>query len=631
MGGIIGIGLSGLSVAHAGLVTTGHNIANANTPGFHRQQVVQSPSHTSYGGGVAVGQGVQVDTVRRIYMDFLERESARADAQSSYYTTYSAQLEKIDNVLGDPSSGLAPALQRFFEGVHEVANNPGSLASRQAMLAAGSTLAVRFQALESQLNDSARAVDAQIQSTVSSVNAYAREIAAVNGQITAQQANPSQQPNDLLDKRDHLISELNKLIGTTVVDLGDGSVTVSIGSGQALVVGQQAYGLAAVASPDTANRLDVAFVLGSNNVWLPRSVLSGGALGAVLAFREGPLTDAQNDLGRIAAGLAQTFNAQHRLGQDLRDALGGDFFLPLQPEVTPRTTNTGNADITATLTDASDLTASDYRLVYTGANYQLTRLRDNVTTVYAALPQTVDGITIDIAAGAAAAGDSFLIEPTRYAARNFGVAFNDPALIAAGAPIRTSTAIANTGTGVISAGTVNPLPINANLQQPVTITFTSAATFDVNGVGTGNPVGVAFTPGANITYNGWTVQINGTPAAGDVFRIVPNTGGTADNRNAALLADLQVTNALNGGTATYQAAYAQLTSSVGNAAREMSIGAQAQETIALRAREAQQGMSGVNLDEEAANLLRYQQAYQASGKVIQIASTLFETILSIGN
>jgi flagellar hook-associated protein 1 len=627
--GIFGIGVSGLSAAQAGLVTTGHNIANANTPGFHRQAIVQSAALASFTGAGFIGQGVEVDTVRRIYSAFLDRETMHAEARSSYYTAYSSEIEKIDNLLGDPTSGLAPALQRFFEGVHDVSSNPGSLASRQAMLAAGSTLALRFQALQTQLEESNRGVDAQIQSTVTQVNALAREIASINSRITMQQVNPRQPPNDLFDERDQLVSELNKLIGTSVVPQADGTVNVAIGSGQGIVVGGQAFSLAAIPDADAPNRLQVAFVVGTTSVALPRNVLSGGSLGAVLAFRAGPLTDAQNDLGRIAAGLAHTFNAQHRLGQDLLGGMGGDFFMPVQPVVTPRPGNTGTGAVTATMANVAALTGSDYRLVYTGANYQLTRIRDNVTTTYAALPQTVDGITISLASGAPAAGDSFLIEPTRYSARDFDVAITDPARIAAAAPIKGGAATANMGTGAISGGVVST-PLDVNLTQPVTITFTSATTFDVTGIGTGAPVGVAYTPGGNITYNGWTVKITGTPAAGDVFTVLPNTGGTGDNRNAALLADLQVAGTLNGGTTSYQAAYARLTSSLGNTAREMQISADAQDTIALRARETQQALSGVNLDEEAANLLRYQQAYQACGKVMQIGSTLFETILEIG-
>jgi len=627
--GIFGIGVSGLNAAQAGLVTTGHNIANANTPGFHRQAIIQSAALASFTGAGFIGQGVEVDTVRRVYSEFLDRETIRAEARASYYAAYSSEIEKIDNLLGDPTSGLAPALQRFFEGVHDVASNPGSLASRQAMLASGSTLALRFQALQTQLEESNRGVDAQIQSTVAQVNALSREIASINSRITMQQVNPRQPPNDLFDERDQLISELNKLIGTSIVPQSDGTVNVAIGSGQGIVVGGQAFSLAAVPDADAPNRLQVAFMVGSTSVPLPMNVLSGGSLGAVLAFRAGPLSDAQNDLGRIAAGLAHTFNAQHRLGQDLLGGMGGDFFIPVQPVVTPRPGNTGTGAVSATIANATALTGSGYRLVYTGANYQLTRLRDNVTTTYAALPQTVDGVTISLASGAPAAGDSFLIEPTRYSARDFDVAITDPARIAAAAPIKGGAATANVGTGAISAGVVNT-PLDVNLTQPVTITFTSATTFDVTGIGTGAPAGVAYTSGGNITYNGWTVKITGTPAAGDVFTVLPNTGGTGDNRNAALLADLQVASTLYGGTTSYQGAYARLTSSLGNTAREMQISADAQDTIALRARETQQALSGVNLDEEAANLLRYQQAYQACGKVMQIGSTLFDTILEIG-
>jgi len=626
--GIFGIGVSGLVAAQAGLVTTGHNISNANTPGFHRQQVLQSNAPGQLTGAGYLGSGVQVDTVRRAYSEFLQWETFRAESQQSYYTTYNTALDKIDNLLGDSSAGLAPALQKFFEGVHELASNPGSVASRQTMLSAGSTLALRFQALQTQLEDSSQSVNAQIQSTVSAVNGYAKEIASLNGRISLAQTNPGQPPNDLIDKRDQLISELNKLIGTSVVQQADGTVNVSIGSGQGLIVGQQAFSLQAIPEAEAPERLQVAFVVGNSTVPLPNAVLTQGSLGAVLAFRAGPLTDTENELGRIAAGLAQTFNAQHRLGQDLLGGLGGDFFVPAQPTVVPRPANAGNAVVNASIADATVLTASDYRLVFTGANYQLTRLRDNVTTVYAALPQTVDGVTIQLAAGAPVAGDSFLIEPTRYGARDFSVAISDPALIAAAAPVRGGSSPSNDGSGVITPGVVNT-PLDPNIQQPVTITFTSPTTFDVTGVGTGNPAGVAFTPGADITYNGWTVQISGTPRTGDVFTVVPNTGGTADKCNASALADLQVKNTLAGGTATYQGSYAQLTSALGNTAREMQIAADAQDTIAVRAREREQALSGVNLDEEAANLLRYQQAYQAAGKVIQIASTLFDTLLDL--
>jgi flagellar hook-associated protein 1 FlgK len=497
------------------------------------------------------------------------------------------------------------------------------------MISSANTLAARFQSLDNRMVEINRGVNAQIDSTISSVNAYAREIASLNARISATGASPNNQPNDLLDKRDQLIGELNSMVGATAVVQPDGNVSVSIGSGQALVVGTQAYSLAAVPSAEVPDQTDVVYRTGGTSVLMTPSTLSAGSLGALLSFRSTTLADTQNQLGRIAAGLTETFNAQHRLGQDLQGGLGGDFFQPMQGTVTGNAGNAGTATITAGLASASALTSSNYRLVFTGGAYQLTRLSDNTMTSYATLPQTVDGISIQLSGGAPANGDSFFIEPTRYTARNLTVAVTNPNSIAAAAPMRTASASANTGAARIDDGIVNG-PLNANVQQPVSIVFTSPTTFNVTGTGTGNPVGVAYTSGGSITYNGWTVKITGTPATGDRFNVSSNSNGTADSRNVARLADLQLANTLNNGTTSYQGGYGQLTSSVGNTAREMQIASDAQDTIAVRARESQQSLSGVNLDEEAANLLRYQQAYQASSKVIEVASTLFDTILRLG-
>lgn len=628
--GIFSIGVSGLNAAQAGLVTTGHNIANANTAGYHRQGIVQSAMTPLFTGAGFFGQGVSVDNVLRSYSQFLDGQVIRTEARASYLSTYGTQLSQIDGMLADPSAGLSPALQEFFSALHDVSANPASVPSRQALLSGGDALIARFQAMHARLTDLFDGVNMQIASTVSSVNAYAQEIANLNGRIAIAQSNPAQPPNDLFDQRDRMIAELNKLVGANAVPQSDGSVNVFIGNGQNLVVGSQSFRLSTAPSIDDPTRNDVAYQVGSSSVLITPENLGAGSLGGLLAFRSGALTEAQNTLGRIAAGLARAFNEQHRLGQDLNGALGGNFFSEPQPAVTARATNSGSAVIGAALADPSALTTSSYRLSYDGTNYRLTRLSDNVSTTYATLPQTVDGITFSLASGTAAAGDTFLVEPTRYAARDIAMALTDTAKVAAAAPIRTAAALTNTGSAAISAGSVNtPPPPNANLQQPVTITFTGAGTFDVSGTGTGNPSGVAYTPGASISYNGWTVKITGTPAAGDTFTIVPNSGGSADNRNAALLAGLQTRNMLAGGTASYQGAYSQLISGIGNAMRQNEVSAQAQENLAAQARQTQQSLSGVNLDEEAANLIRYQQAYQASGKVIEIATRLFDTLLGV--
>ncbi|MGZ8196841.1 MAG: flagellar hook-associated protein FlgK [Burkholderiales bacterium] len=628
--GIFGIATSGLTAAQAGLATAGHNIANANTPGYHRQVVEQSNATPQLTGGGFIGRGVEVDSVRRIYNSFIDGQAARSEAQASYYSTYQAQVGQIDSLLSDPDAGLAPELERFFAAVNEVAGNAASVPSRQAMLAAGSSLIARFQALDSRLIQINQGLNVEIQSTVSSVNAYAKQIAGLNGRIAEAQSNPNQPPNDLIDERDRLVGQLNALVGANAIEHANGTVSLSIGSGQNLVVGNEVFQLTVMASPEVPEQLDVGYRVGGGTVRLTHTALTGGSLGALLAFRANTLSDTRNQLGRIAAGLELEFNAQHRLGQDLRGAAGGDFFSQPQATVTARTDNGGSGELAATLVDASALVASDYRVTYSAGNYRVTRLTDGNTTLFAGLPQTVDGMTIQLSAGVPADGDSFLIEPARYVARNMSLAFRDTALIAAAAPMRTASVLANTGNASIDAGVVQS-PLDANVQQPVSIVFTSPSTFNVVGVGTGNPVGVAYTSGADISYNGWTVRISGAPASGDTFRVEPNTSGIADNRNATALAALQSAATLEGSTISFQGAYGQFASFIGNTAREMDIAAQAQEAIAGRAREAQQSLSGVNLDEEAANLLRYQQAYQAAAKTIQVAATLFDSILALGN
>jgi flagellar hook-associated protein 1 FlgK len=267
-------------------------------------------------------------------------------------------------------------------------------------------------------------------------------------------------------------------------------------------------------------------------------------------------------------------------------------------------------------------------------------LSDNtVTNLGATLPQTVDGFTVNITAGAVA-GDSFLIRPTADGARDIALMTNDPAKIAAAAPILASAALTNTGSATISSGTVNPPPpaipnpghplTDLNLQQPVSITFNNPPTsYNVIGTGTGNPVNVPYTAGSDISYNGWTLQISGTPGAGDVFNVTTNANATGDNRNALLMAGLQAQNILANGTASVGGIYSQLVSDVGVQTHEMDVTSQAQNNMVAQTVASQQAVSGVNLDEEAANLLQYQRAYQASAKAMQIANTMFDSLLAI--
>jgi flagellar hook-associated protein 1 FlgK len=636
----LSIGVSGLNAASIGLTTTSHNIANASTPGYNRQVIVQGTNFSVLTGAGFIGQGTHVETVKRIYSQFLSEQVMSAQTGAAEMDAYLQQISQIDNILADTSSGLGSAMSGFFAGVQAVAADPSSLPARQSMLSTAQTLTARFQSLNQRMAEIREGVNAQITSEVSLISSYASQIAELNQRILyAQAGSQNQQPNDLLDQRDQLVSELNQQVRVSTLVQTDGTMSVFFGSGQPLVVGTDAYTLSTVAASDDPERMVVVIrAPGGTTLQVPESQISGGTLGGLISFRSESLDSAQNALGRIAVALTQTFNNQHRLGQDLTGALGGDFFSVADPTTYSSALNGGSGVLTATYSTsaATNLTTSDYRLSYDGANYTLTRLSDNQTWTgaTAAAVATTANQGFDLAlAGAPNAGDSFKIEPTRAAANSLAVVIVDGRNIAAAAPMRTGAAAANTGTGIISAGSVDgPAPPNAALSNSVTITFTSANTFDVFDATTATTLatGVAYTPGADISYNGWTVQISGAPATNDAFTVGANTNGVSDNRNAVALAGLQTADTMIGGTASYLEAYAQLVSEVGNKTREVKTVGQSQTALAEAAIATQQEMSGVNLDEEAANLIRYQQAYQASAKVIEISSKLFDSILALG-
>ncbi|MDE2621568.1 MAG: flagellar hook-associated protein FlgK [Betaproteobacteria bacterium] len=711
---IASIGVTALNAAQAGLITTEHNIANASTPGFSKQVIVQQ-ANTPVGSGIGyLGQGVNVTTIKRAYNDFINSQLLQQQAQASQLSTYYTQIQQINNVIADPTAGLSASLQGFFSAVNGVANAPDSAAARQTMLSSGQALSNTFQSLNQVMTNLNTSVNGQISSSVSNINSYAQQIASLNQNIAlASAANNGQPPNDLLDQRDYLVSQLNQEVKATVIKQSDGTYNVYIGNGQSLVVGNQAFTMQSIPSLTDPTKVDVAYVANGTTVRMPSGSLQGGNLGGLLAFRDQSLTQSQNALGRIAIGLASTFNAQQSLGQDLNGSLGNPFFNVASPVVDTNSSNTGSGSVTATISSVSALTGSDYSLSYDGTNYTLTRLSDNkVTTVApAATPPTtmsVDGLSISIA-GAPKAGDNFLIRPTVNGAQTIGVALTDPSQIAAAVPVRATGSLSNIGSGSIATPTVNtPPPPDPNLQQQVTLTFSDPTHYSVSGTlsakptstntGTGavtasipkgsgtagnnytisydgtnytltesggttsapsptlpltssdgvtfnitgtpkagdsftlsSPVNLSYTAGANISYNGWTTSISGAPNTSDTFTVSSNTNATADGNNALLLAGLQSQNTLINGTVSYAGAYAQLVGQVGAQTNQLQVTSQAQTNLVSQTQQTQQSLSGVNLDEEAANLIKYQQAYQAAGKAIQTADTMFSTVLNLLN
>jgi flagellar hook-associated protein 1 FlgK len=615
MSDLLGIGVSGLNA----------------TPGYSRQEVDLQAGTPQYTGAGYIGSGVQVEEIKRDYNAFLTTQVQQATAASGQSSTYYAQMQQLDNMLGSTTSGLSPALQNFFSGVQTVANDPSDVPSRQALLSSAQTMISTFQGMSQQMTQMGQSVNSQIGASITNINSYAQQLAQLNAAIVSAQGTDSNTPpNTLLDQRDQVLQQLNQEVQGTVVNQSDGSTNIYIGNGIPLVVGTQTYALTAMNSPTNQGETDVGYGPPGKLVALGSNSITGGNLGGLLQFRTSSLVPAENTLGQIAIGVASTFNAQNSLGQDLNGNIGGNIFNVPAPAVGVSSNNTGNGVVSAAITNVGALTNSDYTLSYNGTNYQLTRQSDNSVTTFASFPQTVDGVTLTLSSGTINAGDTYLISPTANGASGLSMATTDVSKIAAATPVLGSAGMGNIGSATISAGTVNGTPpVNANLQQPVTLTFTGAGAFNVSGTGTGNPSGVAYVSGGNITYNGWTVQITGTPSAGDTFTIGPNSNGVSDGSNALLLAGLQTQNTLDNGTATYGGVYDQLTSAVGNTTDQLESTSQAQQSLLTQAQTAQQSVSGVNLDEEAANLIRFQESYQACGKMVQIADTCFQALIGI--
>ena len=651
-GNLLSIGKSGLFAAQVGLSTTGHNIANANVAGYSRQVVVQASATPQDMGYGFVGSGTQVTDIKRYSDNFLNIQVRNAQASKSSLDSYYAQIKQIDNLLADPTAGLSPALQDFFKGVQDLASNPGSTASRQSLLSGAESLASRFQGIDGRMQEIRDGVNGQIGASVTLINSYAQEIARLNEQIGNFSTADNRKPNDLLDARDQLVADLNKQVKATVTPGDNNSLTVSIGNGMPLVVGKRAFSLDVTTASTDQMRVEVGYVTGNKVTVLGENSLTGGELGGLLEFRSGALDRAQNSLGRIALNVASSVNAQHRLGVDAAGNPGGDFFTMAEPVVGKSSTNaaTSTTDVKAAIVDAGALTQSDYKVEYTGSKYMVRRLSDNKTTdlvfPQTSGPQVVDGIAFSVT-GNAAAGDFFTVRPTINGASGFNLAISDRAAIAAGAPIVTDTPLGNTGTAKISQGSVDSDYLGAGSARaslPLNLTFNSATgmagfpagmevVVDNNGSKTSYTAGSAtipFVTGASYSFGGISVSFSGAPGEGDSFQIGVNGTGSADNRNARLLGNLQTANIMDGGKATLQTAYAEMVSFVGNKTREVQVNAQAGDALLAQVRGAQQDVSGVNLDEEATNLVKYQQAYQAAGKVMQIASTLFDTLLSLG-
>ncbi|MCA3003428.1 MAG: flagellar hook-associated protein FlgK [Rhodocyclaceae bacterium] len=538
---LLGVGSSGLAAAYAAINATSNNIANVNTPGYSRQNVVQTTMPGQFSSGGFFGRGVTIESVRRAFDAQVNGQVQFSEAQSAEAATQSRLMRAVDELFATDDVGMGNALDNFFSSMTQASSRPSDIASRAAVISSGLELASRLNQASSQVDEQGRNVDLGIRATVVQINSLAQKIGRLNDAISLARGS-GQMPNDLLDQRDEVVRQLNTQVGVSTLEQSDGSLNVFVSSGAALVVGNTPASMSISFDPTDPQKQLVGLSSANGattiNLQLSATSLNGGALAGQMKFRDINLVDAKNELGRLATAIASTFNAIHAAGTNMNGAAGQALFTLPAPVAMPSALNTGTGAISVSVAAASGLKPSDYRIDYNGSQYTITRLQDGTKSTTAALPVTLDGIAITLT-GTPAAGDSFQLQPVRNAAAGIKLAFSDPRTLAFG---------------------------------------------------------------------------------------LSNASG--DNRNALALAAVAEQVTLGG--LTFSQALGEISAKVGATARGLETSASIADKLLTQARSEQSSVSGVNLDEEAAKLIRYQQAYQASAKVIATAQTLFQTLIDMG-
>ncbi|HUO95027.1 MAG TPA: flagellar hook-associated protein FlgK [Steroidobacteraceae bacterium] len=628
--------VSGLIAFQRALAVTGNNISNANTVGYSRQTANLADRNPDATAGIFIGNGVDVTSVSRAYDQFAVDQLRAGNGVLGQQTSFLNVANQVDNLLSGSTNGVSAGITSFFNAWQTLSSDPSSASNRQQIISQAQGLASSISQTATQLDTLQGNINQQLNTTVGTINSLAASIAKLNAQIATQTAEAGgQPPNDLLDQRDQLVTQLSSLVSVKSNVEQDGSVDLFVGNGQALVVRNQSTTLGTASNSYDASQLDITYGKGAGQQVIT-SAISGGQLGGLLQATSQMIEPALNGLGQLATAIAAQVNTQQQLGLDQNGQLGKPLLNVALPAVFSDSTNGGSGTLTATSVSVGALTTNDYLLRYSGGAWTATINGTGQTVAVsgagtAGNPLVVGGVSL-VVGGAPANGDTFLVKPTANAARTISTAFSDPRLIAAASPVQSAAALSNVGNATIGPATPmtsvpvssTPLPPNAALLTPASIVFQNPPTsYTING---GAPQ--AYNSGQPITANGWTVTITGVPSAGDTFTVGPNTSGGGDNRNALAMAQLQNQGVLVGGTVGLGAGYSTLVGVIGTLTQQANTAQTAQQAVVNQAQQQVSSVSGVNLDEEAANMLRWQQAYAAAAKVVTTADTMFQTLLT---
>ncbi|WP_236247863.1 flagellar hook-associated protein FlgK [Pseudomonas mosselii] len=675
---LISIGLSGLNASQTALSITGNNIANAAVSGYSRQQTIQTtgPSH-NIGTGF-VGTGTTLSDVRRIYNAYLDNQLQTSTSLNTDAAAFQDQITGIDKLLAESDTGISSVLTAFFSALQTASAKPSDVASRQLLLTQAQTLSNRFNAISSQMSKQNDSINSQLDTLSGQVNKLTSSIADLNKQITQLSASGAS-PNNLLDARSEAVRQLNELVGVTVQER-DGNYDVYLGNGQSLVTGNRANTLTAVpsAADQSQYSLQINYPTFSSDV---TSVVTGGQIGGLLRYRNDVLTPSMNELGRVALVVADSINSQLGQGLDANAQFGSALFSSInsalaisQRSLASTNNSAGSGNLDVTIANSGALTTYDYEVKFTGPNQYSVRRSDgtdmgnfDLTTTP---PPVIDGFTLKLNGGGLAAGDTFKVSPTRSAAGSINTVLTDANKLAFAGPINGVVGSGNTGSGTITQpnlgakldiyGGADTALIQDSIKHsiPVRMVFQAASggtqgytLYDSKGnsIGTGTIVpgqdnkltinvpmrdasGAPILDGSgNPRTFSVETTVGGSPATNDSFTFGFNADGKSDNRNAQALLGLQTKSTVgvtSGGGSSFTSAYASLVERVGAKANQAKIDTVATKAVLDAAKESRNGVSGVNLDDEAANLIKFQHYYTASSQIIKAAQETFSILIN---
>lgn len=680
MASLISIGMSGLGAAQSGLHTTGNNIANADVAGYSRQQNVQTTTGSIRYGQVFIGTGTTLADVRRVYNAFLDNQLRTSTSLNSDAASYLNQITSVDNLLSDANTGITGALKSFFTSLQGLSAKPNDDASRQLLLTNAEALASRFNTINAQFKEQNSNINGNLKSMTEQVNNLANTVAQLNDQI-AKVAAVNGQPNDLMDQRDETIRQLSELVGIQTSQR-NGNIDITLANGQSLVLGTSVNTLSTVTSTTDPSQVSIKLSYNNTSVDVTNS-LSGGEIGGLLRYRTETLVPAMNEIGRLALVMAEKMNSQLAQGIDKNGEFGAALFNDINSaaamagrSIAMSGNSAGSGNLDVVIKDTGLLSTSDYQVTFTSAtSYTVRKLPDNTsmgTFDLNADPQPViDGFSLNLNGGVVKAGDSFKIIPTRNAASNIDVVMTDSKRLAMAAPLTATSTGSNLGTGVISQPTLTSVLDIADPAQrlelqnaiknstPVRLVFgdesVTPQTYQVVNSKGDSIGGGTFLPGQSNTLqvnvpmvdangaaivdgNGvqktfsFQMEVSGAPKKNDSYTVSLTSSASSDNRNGLSLLELQNKQTVDVGSTTKGVsltdAYGKLVESVGAKTKQAQMDSSATTAILTQAKASRDSLSGVQLDEEAGNLVKYQQYYTASSQIIKAAQEIFNTLIS---